>query len=215
MTTRCFSLHVAMFSLSLLSLSVAHSGTLDLSLPKDILSGGHQQFESDGEAIATTGNLISENDLALNMYKDNVKSIIFRRTQGVYPKNNVGKVICGEANFNLAVRPDGSIDRLDVEPILKQPVVSSNIETYFVQPTLAFQNSGSAKFKQVVSTDEEESRIFSRTISESIRASAPFPSHPKLKPQSAHESNSLTRVPLVLVSGGIGIACSKWEVGNP
>ena len=215
MTTRCSSLHVVVLSLSLLSLSAAHSSTLDLSLPKDILTGNHQQLEPDGEALVAAGYRASENSPALNMYSDNVKSIIFRRTQGIYPKNNVGKIICGEAKYKLTIRPDGSIDGLDVEPVRQQPGVSSNLETYYVQPTPAFQDSGSSKFKQVVSTNEEESRIFSQTISESIRATAPFPPHPRLKHQPADEGKSLARVPLVLASGSIGIACVKWEPGKP
>lgn len=215
MTTRCSSLHVVVLSLSLLSLSGAHSSSLDLGLPKDILTGDRQQPEPDSEALVAAGYRAGENSPVLNMHRDNVKSIIFRRSQGIYPKNNVGKIICGEASFKLTIRPDGSIDRLDVVPTLQQAGVSSNLETYYVQPTPAFQDSGSSRFKQVVSTDEEESRIFSQTISESIRAAAPFPPHPRLEHILADEGNSLARVPLVLASGSIGVACVKWEPGKP
>lgn len=198
----------------LLTCPIANVAALDLSLPKDS-ANEERPYPRQGQGASMGEEYRREgHSPAVSLYTDNVKETIKRRLGGSFPRDSVGRVICGEASYTMTLRPDGSIDRLEVLPARQQVGPSSNLETYFVQPTPGYRNEGSAKLTRTVATEKEELRVFAQTISELLRGMAPFAAPPKLENVPDGRNSLQSQVPLVLVSGSIGVACRKWEVNQ-
>lgn len=198
----------------LLTCSITNAVALDLSLPKDILEEGRQHRLPERGALMG-GALGGESDSpAVALYRDNVKETIKRRLKGAFPKDSAGRVICGEASYAMTLRSEGSIDGLEVIPVRRDAESSGTLESYFEQPTNGHLNKGSAKHVQNVATGEEELSVFARTIAELLRGIAPYPAWSRLKTASSGQNGIQSQVPLVLVTGNIGVKCSEWKVNQ-
>ena len=209
---RALMLRMVCLSL-LLPCSITNVTALDLSLPKDILGEGRQRPIERGELMGEA--LGSErNSPAVSLYTDNVKETIKRRLHGAFPRDGVGRVICGEASYAMMLRTDGSIDRLEVVPVRRGVESSGTLETYFVQPTPGYRNAGSARYTQPVATDEEALGVFAQTIADLLRSIAPYPARSKLETVPSGQKGIQSQAPLVLITGSIGVKCSEWKVNQ-
>lgn len=192
----------------LLPCSITDAAALDLSLPKDLAG------EDRLHPMPEQGDRREGQSAAMSLYTDNVKETIKRRLRDSFPRDSVGRVICGEASYAMTLRPDGSIDRLEVVPARQEVESSGDLESYFVQPTPAFRNAGSAKYSRPVATDKEDLRVFAQTIAALLRGIAPFAAQPKPENVPNGQNGLQYQVPLALVSGSIGVKCRHWEVSQ-
>ncbi|MFA5083277.1 MAG: hypothetical protein WC474_12070 [Hydrogenophilaceae bacterium] len=193
--------------------SIANVAALDLSLPKELVGDGQLLPMPRQGAIMGAQNRREGHSPAVSLYTDNVKQTIKRRLRDSFPRDSAGRVICGEASYAMTLRPDGSIDRLEVVPIRPHVEPSSNLESYFVQPTPGYRNAGSAKYSRPVATEKEELQAFAQRISELLRGIAPYAAQPELESMPDGQNGLQSQVPLVLVSGNIGVECHMWKAG--
>lgn len=199
-------------SFFLLACLTTGASALDLSVPKDILDeGGRPPPERAalmGEESGSEGN-----PPEVSLYTHNVKEIIKRRMQA-FPRDSAGRAICGEARYAMVLKPDGSIDRLEVIPVRPGADASGSLETFFVQPTIAGRNAGSAQHTQRIETDEENLRAFAHAIEDRLHSIAPYPARLQRGTPSPEPNVIQTQIRLVLVTGNIGVKCKEWEVNR-
>lgn len=194
----------------LLACLTTGASALDLSVPKDILGGRppHERAALTGEESRT-----EENPPEVALYTHNVKEIIKRRMQ-VFPRDSAGRVICGEASYAMMLKPDGSVDRLEVTPVRPGADASGSLESFFVQPTIAGRNAGSAQHTQRIETDEENLRAFAHAIEDRLHSIAPYPPRLQRGTPSPQPNVVQTQIRLVLVAGSIGVKCKGWQVNR-
>ena len=197
-----------------LSLLLPHSITLafalDLSLPDDAINPA----EFQRGAMGATGNVVEAHSPAIALYVDNIKETIMRRLGDGFPRDSAGRVICGEATYTMQLGPDGSIEYLEVVPVQRHVDTSSEMESFFVQPTPGFRNARSAKRTRPVATEKSDRDQFAQILTGLLRNMAPVPRHPQSTAEDAGRRLVQSGKPLVRVGGNIGVECRRWEV-NP
>ncbi len=203
-----------LWRMACLSLLLPHSiplaFALDLSLPKDV----DDPARFDQGAMRSTGYVVETQSPAISLYSDNVREIISRRLGEAFPRDGAGRVICGEAAYTMQLGPDGSIDHLEVVPVQRHVDTSTELESFFVQPTPAFRHAGNARRTRPVATDKSDRDQFAQILTGLLRNMAPFPRHPQSTAEDAGRRLVQSGKPLVRVGGNIGVECRRWEV-NP
>jgi hypothetical protein len=184
--------------------SIPLAFALDLSLPKD----DYSQAQFDRGAIA--GDVIEAQSPAITLYVDNVRKTIMRRLGDGFPRDNAGRVICGEAAYTMQLGPDGSIVYLEVIPVQRHVDTSSEIESFIVQPTPGFRIARNAKRTLPVASEKSERDQFAQILTGLLRNMAPFPAHPYTG-EGVGRSLIQSGRDLVHVGGNIGVECRKWE----
>jgi len=207
-------------TLLLLSLGLSHAvmaePKLDLSIPGDILANEKTSLPESGSLIDSAGKNILHSPEHV-FYVENANEKILRRLNAVPAQDQFGKQICGKINYRAKVRPDGTLDMVEVMPVEQTDNYESKVKVYsnhehkirvYPSPTPSFQDAKEVSRLDTFTSDDDEIRIFVDTMTQAIHAAAPFPPYPK----DVREGSAIqkTKNHFILIYGTFWRECHGW-----
>lgn len=199
--------------LLILSLGINHitmaGSNLDLSIPRDILTNenDHLRNQKSLTDVDYQGIIHSpEHDF----YVRNANEKILRRLNAVPAQDKFGKQICGKVQYGAKVRPDGTLEVVEVIPVKQTENHESKVEVY-ANPIPSFQDAKKVSRLDNYTSDDDEINIFVNAMTQAIHAAAPFPPYPKDVRDGPQISDiQKSRIRFTLIHGTFWRACHGW-----
>ncbi len=203
-------LDVVLLILSLgLSHAVVAEPKLDLSIPKDILANEKNSFP-EPESLVDSADQNIPRSPEHAFYVENANEKILRRLNAVPAQDQFGKQICGKIRYRAKVRPDGTLEMVEVIPVKQTDNYESKVEVYS-NPTPRFRDAKGVSRLDNFTSDDDEINIFVNATTQAIHAAAPFPPYPKDARNGSQVSDiQKTENRFTLIYGTFWRECHGW-----
>lgn len=199
-----------LFTLGLVSsATLTAAPQLDLSIPKDVYTNEKTSFPKQ-EFPVNPEQQEKYRSPEHAFYVQNANEKILRRLKAVPAQDQFGKQICGKIEYRAIVRPDGSLESVEITPVEQTENYESKVEVYS-NPTPSLRDAKEVSRLDQFSSDKEEINIFVTAMNHAIYAAAPFPPYPKHPGDAALASHTQkSQAQFSIIGGTFWRECYGW-----